>query len=92
MIEGDRCEKSLDRLRRLLHGGEAMPALLVQPAEARMMPLEVLELCQRGVDAAKASLGDGHEQQRIAMIGRCVEQPFTRRDCLRELLLPDERA
>src|ERR1700733_10110896 len=90
MIDGHGLEKSLDGLRRLLHINEAAPPLLMEAAEARVMPLESPECVQCLGYPAEISLRNGHRQQNIPVVRRFGEQCFPRRECLRILSLPYE--
>ena len=92
VIQVHRAKECLDRRRRLLQFDEAAPALLVKTAEARMMPLQGFERAQRIGDPAQIALGDGHEQQRIAVVGCAGEQRPARRQRLGELALSEQRA
>ena len=67
-----------------------MPTLLVEATEAWLM------LCKRGEcvqclgDAAQEALGNGHEQQRIPLTGRCSKNLLACGQRFGKFPLPDQ--
>jgi hypothetical protein len=90
VVDIDRRLKRLDRGRCLSHHGVAMSALLMEPTEARMMPLQIAERLHGVRDAAEIALGDGHEQQGIPLLRRASEQRLSGRERRREIPLPQQ--
>ncbi len=78
---------------RLPQGDVAVPALLVQATEAwHGVRSSVGERLQRIGDAAKVALGNGHEQQRIALRGRLREHRLAGGQRLGKLPSPEQRS
>ena len=84
-------QERLDRLRRLAQRDEAVAALLVEAAEARVMPLEHGEGLQGIGDAMQVALGDGNAQQPIASAGDVRAQPRGCGQHRLELVLAQQR-
>ena len=83
--------EGLHRLGCLAQGDKAVAALLVQATEARMVALEDGKCLQRLGDLAQIPLRNGHEQQRVPLLGLSGQQRIRVGQDLGELLLPEQR-
>ena len=92
MIETHGRQKGLDGRGGLPQLYEAAAALLVEPAETRMMPLERRERRERLGDSSELTLRYGHEEESLALRRLAGEQRLARGENLREAALPQQRA
>ena len=92
VVEAHGPRECFDRLRRLLQIDEAATALLVEAAEARMMPLQGRKRVQGIGDAVQIPLRNGREQEDIPVVRHECEQRFTSAERLCEPLLTEQRA
>src|SRR5215467_6300060 len=71
-------EKGLDRAWRIPQRRIAIPALLVEKAEPRMQLLQAPQRVKRLVNAVQATLIDGDQVQKVAVLRRCKREGFGR--------------
>ena len=86
MVEVHRPKKGVDGPRRLPQHDETMSALLVQPAEVRMMPLQLLQGRQRIAHLSEKTSRDRRDQQHVALSRLARQRVSGRREGLGKLL------
>jgi hypothetical protein len=92
VIQAHGHRKSADRRLCLPREDEAMPALLMQAAEARVLPLECGQRVQRIGDPPRKPLRDRRQQQRIALLRHAGQQGFSRGQGVGELVRAQQSA
>jgi hypothetical protein len=92
MIEGNSGPKSLDRGRCLALRGEPLTTLLVDPAEAWMMPGEQRQLVVSRRKPSETAQADRRQEQRIPVVWFLRQQPLARRPRLLVAILAHQRA
>src|SRR5262249_6273510 len=77
-VEVHAAEKGLDRAWRIPQCREAITALLVEKAEPRMQLLQAPQRFKGLVNPIQATLVDGDQVQKVAVLGRCNASAFRR--------------